>query len=460
MQPMQQHVAAALRADLKDVQTGALLAQLNAAKSRPLSSADEQQLRAIDEKRRANQAAAPAASSASASAAAAAAGSLDADEGKQGNNISATTAASAGSSPADRRDFESASIIIVALSVTPPAVVSSIPAFGLTWKPIGQRRAHAAGVEPGAPGGPVDHAVQLFDSAASAAASDASSPQLVQFISVETACFALPSTDFAAQQQRMKQLPAALASNKAAMEAAEASGELSDVGALYLERRRLETELKRMQEAGPLAEDVLEVRDTLQLPLGVAFVDGRVYYLQREVESSVKNRKLAVVQLHPSSQFRADPFASAAASVARPPQPSSPLVAESDILTARHEPALLRFFDNQRPHMQLLYSGKHNGMTAAAFHRLCDGKGPTLTVIRTQPKDGSAGHIIGGWAGESWNSSNKEYAADTWLFSLGDAAAAGPPSCVSKYRVLSTAAGHSMDGLTHCGSLFGPDVTK
>ena len=54
------------------------------------------------------------------------------------------------------------------------------------------------------------------------------------------------------------------------------------------------------------------------------------------------------------------------------------------------------------------------GFTAAKFHSLCDGKGPTLSLIKTV-----AGHIFGGFTTISWDSSGT-YKNDTqsFLFSV------------------------------------------
>ncbi|MDR3411792.1 MAG: TLD domain-containing protein, partial [Formivibrio sp.] len=45
----------------------------------------------------------------------------------------------------------------------------------------------------------------------------------------------------------------------------------------------------------------------------------------------------------------------------------------------------------------LLYRGSRDGMTAAAFHGLCDGKGPTLVLVRCEE-----GWVFGGHADASW----------------------------------------------------------
>ena len=41
------------------------------------------------------------------------------------------------------------------------------------------------------------------------------------------------------------------------------------------------------------------------------------------------------------------------------------------------------------------------GFTAAKFHNLCDGKGPTLSLIKTV-----AGHTFGGYARVNWDSNS------------------------------------------------------
>ncbi|MDR3738356.1 MAG: TLD domain-containing protein, partial [Terracidiphilus sp.] len=47
----------------------------------------------------------------------------------------------------------------------------------------------------------------------------------------------------------------------------------------------------------------------------------------------------------------------------------------------------------------LLYRGSRDGMNAAAFHRLCDNKGPTLVLVRCDK-----GYVFGGYTGASWES--------------------------------------------------------
>jgi len=62
----------------------------------------------------------------------------------------------------------------------------------------------------------------------------------------------------------------------------------------------------------------------------------------------------------------------------------------------------------------LLYRGSRDGFTSANFHGKCDGKGPTITVIKAQGKP----HIFGGYTGESWTSSGSWSSGRCWLYSL------------------------------------------
>jgi hypothetical protein len=52
--------------------------------------------------------------------------------------------------------------------------------------------------------------------------------------------------------------------------------------------------------------------------------------------------------------------------------------------------------------MRLLYRSSHDGASALAFHRLCDGQGPTVTLIKC-----SGGYVFGGYAGVAWSSYDK-----------------------------------------------------
>jgi hypothetical protein len=61
-----------------------------------------------------------------------------------------------------------------------------------------------------------------------------------------------------------------------------------------------------------------------------------------------------------------------------------------------------------------LYKASSNGFQAANFHKFCDNKGPTLTLIKT-----NAGHTFGGFTTISWDSSgNLKNDTQSFLFSV------------------------------------------
>ncbi|TNV79757.1 hypothetical protein FGO68_gene2768 [Halteria grandinella] len=64
----------------------------------------------------------------------------------------------------------------------------------------------------------------------------------------------------------------------------------------------------------------------------------------------------------------------------------------------------------------LLYRATRDGFGADDFHRTCDNKGPTLTIILT-----TTGFIIGGYTSEQWESgvySKMKRSNDGWLFTI------------------------------------------
>ena len=67
--------------------------------------------------------------------------------------------------------------------------------------------------------------------------------------------------------------------------------------------------------------------------------------------------------------------------------------------------------------LSLLYRASRDGHNAAAFHARCDGKGPTLTALRS-----ANGCVFGGFAAVGWASAASPgvwvKAPGSWLFSL------------------------------------------
>ena len=61
----------------------------------------------------------------------------------------------------------------------------------------------------------------------------------------------------------------------------------------------------------------------------------------------------------------------------------------------------------------LFRASEHESSLAEKFHELCDGKGPTITIARSEYKK-----LFGGYASISWNSDGDLYAPNSFLFSL------------------------------------------
>jgi len=100
------------------------------------------------------------------------------------------------------------------------------------------------------------------------------------------------------------------------------------------------------------------------------------------------------------------------------------LVKESKILERKHKKDLLKLFGvgsgpgttpgAKKQKLELLWRGSRDGFNASAFHTRCDGKGPTLTVIRAQNQV----NIFGGFTADAWSGSGAYGQGKAWLFSL------------------------------------------
>lgn len=67
--------------------------------------------------------------------------------------------------------------------------------------------------------------------------------------------------------------------------------------------------------------------------------------------------------------------------------------------------------------LKLVYRGSRDGISAQRFHQLCDGKGATLTVLRSQEK----GTVFGGFSDKAWVKSENGTSlasSEAFLFSL------------------------------------------
>jgi hypothetical protein len=71
---------------------------------------------------------------------------------------------------------------------------------------------------------------------------------------------------------------------------------------------------------------------------------------------------------------------------------------------------------------KLLYRASRDGWSASDFHRMCDGKGATVTVVKS-----SDGYIFGGYTNVAWEEKGRyKSSAESFLFSLKDKAGIGP----------------------------------
>jgi hypothetical protein len=94
--------------------------------------------------------------------------------------------------------------------------------------------------------------------------------------------------------------------------------------------------------------------------------------------------------------------------------------------------------------LKLLYRASRDGFKAADFHRLCDNKGATVTVIRS-----NEGYVFGGYVDQSWRSSSGYVASSSaFLFSL-----VRPSSSVAMKLPLN---GRNNEYAMLCRSLHGP----
>jgi hypothetical protein len=75
----------------------------------------------------------------------------------------------------------------------------------------------------------------------------------------------------------------------------------------------------------------------------------------------------------------------------------APPFAGSSIMSREHWSKLVEWYGGG---WTLIYKASRDGWTSADFHSRCNGKGPTVTVVRS-----TSGHVFGGHLAQSWISS-------------------------------------------------------
>jgi hypothetical protein len=97
------------------------------------------------------------------------------------------------------------------------------------------------------------------------------------------------------------------------------------------------------------------------------------------------------------------------------PREPKTMVKESKLLDRKYHKELKKMFDNKKVKLTLLWRGSRDGFDCSTFHRLCDNKGATLMVA----KSNSYNHIFGGYNPQSWTqSSSYSYGSGAWLYVL------------------------------------------
>jgi hypothetical protein len=97
--------------------------------------------------------------------------------------------------------------------------------------------------------------------------------------------------------------------------------------------------------------------------------------------------------------------------------------------------------------LSLLYRASRDGHNAAAFHARCDGKGPTLTALRS-----ANGCVFGGFAAVGWASGGVFVEAPgSWLFSLVGVRGSRP----LRMDLVDANHAHAVGHGSACGPVFG-----
>jgi hypothetical protein len=71
------------------------------------------------------------------------------------------------------------------------------------------------------------------------------------------------------------------------------------------------------------------------------------------------------------------------------------------LLSREQQKQLCAWLNKKKQKWKLLYRATRDGFRSSDFHRLCDGKGPTFTIIKSRE-----GHLFGGYTAVSWHCNN------------------------------------------------------
>jgi len=96
----------------------------------------------------------------------------------------------------------------------------------------------------------------------------------------------------------------------------------------------------------------------------------------------------------------------------RLPEDSLQKISGTTLLSVEHAHKVNTWLPGRQ--LTLIYKATKDGFAAADFHQKCDGKGPTLTVIKS-----TGGHLFGGYTSKQWSSAKNRFGDDSaFLFTL------------------------------------------
>ena len=96
-------------------------------------------------------------------------------------------------------------------------------------------------------------------------------------------------------------------------------------------------------------------------------------------------------------------------------------------------------------HWELLWRSSRDGATPVDFHRLCDWKGPTITLVRDVE-----GCVFGGYASVEWGPRGSRLDASAFVFSVLSSTIVRP----TQYSAVTN--GYSVLSHPACGPTFSP----
>ncbi|CAF0739891.1 unnamed protein product [Didymodactylos carnosus] len=115
------------------------------------------------------------------------------------------------------------------------------------------------------------------------------------------------------------------------------------------------------------------------------------------------------------------------------------------LLNGEQQMKLNEFYGKNDQRWQLLYKATKDGFDAAAFHRLCNNQGATMTIVRS-----TGGYLFGAFASRSWTSAGKfTNAPNSFLYLLTNPVGSQPTKFPCKSN------GHDLHHNGNYGPTFG-----